>query len=328
VRDKDLILTGDYGSYDQQQGRAEIWGHVRGRDLKGRTIESDRIVYLRDQEIAQARGRVIARDSTEAITLTAEALDYDKNAQVSRATINPKLVQLARGGKGAVTLTGDTVTVNQKDRIAHAEGRVHVVQDSLEANAGRAIYYDAEHRGLLLDSPRASTGEVTVRGESLEVFTKGKALDRMKVHGKGAIDYRGGGGAGQASTLTADRMEMWFSGDAIDSLTAMENAANEFTGAPVPGRRPETNRTEGNLMRLRFEDKELKQAIVTGNAKGVYSGESALADTIAARTDSVQYEAGKITFEVRKNRIGREDHAQLTYLDLSLLSPEVVFDAK
>jgi len=97
----------------------------------------------------------------------------------------------------------EPVTVNQKDRIAHAEGRVHVVQDSLEANAGRAIYYDAEHRGLLLDSPRASTGEVTVRGESLEVFTKGKELERMRVHGNGAIDYRGGAGGGQASTLTA-----------------------------------------------------------------------------------------------------------------------------
>ena len=329
VRDKDLVLTGDFGSYDQTAGRAELWSHVRGRE-KSRTLIADRVTYFRDTEAAQARGRVTAMDSTEALTLTAEAVDYDRRAQTARATQNPKLVQAARDGNGAVTLTGDTITVLTRDRIAHAEGHVHVLQDSLEAGAGRMIFFDRESRGLLLEDPRASTSQVVVRGDTLEVFTHGKKIERMRVKSRGAIDYKGAGkqANGETSTLTADRMEMWFSGDAVDSLLAEEHVVNQFTGAPPAGGRAETNRTEGERMRLYFEKKELQRAIVTGEASGVYTAEGNLADSTALVRDRVVYEAGKITFEVPKNRIRLEDKAHLVYQDLSLRSPEVIFDSR
>ncbi len=327
VRDKDLVLTGDFGSYDQQQGRAEVWSHVRGRD-KAQTIVADRVAYLRDAERAEARGRVTARDSTAGITLTADALDYDRRAGTARATQGPKLVQTPRDGKGTVTLLGDTITVHSKERVANADGHVRVLQDSLAATAGHAVFFDRENRGLLLDGPQATTSEVAVRGDTLEVFTRGKSLERLRVRSAGAIDYRGGGkdSNGEVSTLSADRMEIWFAGDAVDSLWAEQHAANEFTGAPIPGRRSETNRTHGERIRLYFKDKQLERAIVTGSAKGDYLAESDLADS--ARADHVEYEAGKITFEVPKNRIRLEDDAHLTYQELSLRSPEVVFDSR
>ena len=329
VRDKDMVLTGDYGSYDQAEGRAELWSRVKGRD-KARTLVAERVTYLRDKELAQARGHVTARDSTEGITLTAESVDYDRQAQIARATDHPKLVQQPKDGKGPVTLYGDTITVHSQERIANADGHVRVLQDSLEATAGRAVFYDRENRGLLLDGPRATTSEVSVRGDTLEAFTKGKNLERLRVRSAGVIDYRGLGkeANGDVSTLTADRMEIWLSGNAVDSLWAEQNAANEFTGAPVPGRRSEMNRTQGELMRLYFKDKELQRAIVTGGAKGDYRAESDLADSAAADRDRVEYEAGRITFEVPKDRIRLEDNAHLSYQELSLQSPEVIFDSK
>ncbi|MEP7028508.1 MAG: putative LPS assembly protein LptD, partial [Candidatus Eisenbacteria bacterium] len=329
VRDKDLVLSGDFGSYDQQLGRAELWSRVRGRD-KARTLTADRVIYSRDSEVAQARGRVTARDSTEGVTLTADALDYDRRTETSRATQGPKLVQSPRDGKGPVTLLGDTITVHSRERVAHADGHVRVQQDSLAAAAGHAVFFDRENRGLLVDGPSATTREVDVRGDTLEVFTKGKSLDRLRVRSAGVIDYRGvdKDSEGQVSTLTADRMEIWFSGDAVDSLRAEQHAANEFTGAPVAGKRSETNRTQGELIRLYFADKELKRAIVTGSARGAYQAESDLADTSAASRDRVEYEAGRITFEVPKNRIRLEDDAHLAYQELSLRSPEVVFDSR
>jgi lipopolysaccharide assembly outer membrane protein LptD (OstA) len=329
VRDKDMVLSGDYGSYDQAEGRAELWSRVTGRD-KARTLVAERVTYLRDRELAQARGHVTARDSTEGITLTAGSVDYDRQAQIALATDGPKLVQRPKDGKGPVTLYGDTITVHSKERIANADGHVRVLQDSLEATAGRAVFYDRENRGLLLDGPRATTSEVSVRGDTLEAFTKGKDLERLRVRSAGVIDYRGLGkeANGDISTLTADRMEIWLSGNAVDSLWAEQNAANEFTGAPVPGRRSEMNRTQGALMRLYFKDKELQRAIVTGGAKGDYRAESDLADSAAADRDRVAYEAGRITFEVPKDRIRLEDDAHLSYQELSLQSPQVIFDSK
>ena len=61
-------------------------------------------------------------------------------------------------------------------------------------------------------------------------------------------------------------------------------------------------------MRLYFQDKELERAIVTGGAKGDYRAESdARRHARRATRDQVEYEAGRITFEVPKNRIRLED---------------------
>src|SRR5262249_26378733 len=130
----------------------------------------------------------------------------------------------------------------------------------------------------------------------------------------------------ETSTLTAKEMQVWFSGDKVDSLLASEEAANEYSGAPVPGRRPEANHSEGDAMRLYFKDKELTTAVITGNAHGWYRGEGALSDSLAK--DQVDYEAERIVFEVPRNRIRLEDKAHLKYEDLALRAPSVVFDSK
>lgn len=334
VHDRDVVFHSDFGSYDQPQGRGELWGRVRGLE-KGRTIQCDRLVYFQDGENVEARGNVTARDSAQALTLTAEAVDYDRGQEIARATANPKLVQEPKDGKGATTLVGDTITVFTKTRVAHALGHVKVTRDSLRAEAGRAIFDDREQRGLLLDSPQAWTEDVTVRGDTLEVFTRGRSLERLRVRTGGRIDYLARPEAGPApagpterSVLTAQLMEVFFDGDDVDSLVAEGAASNEYFGAVTPGRVPETNRTEGERMRLYFRDKELERAIVTDGARGVYRGEIAASDSAALRNEEVTYEAERITFEVPKNRIVLEQNAHLRYQEIGLRSPEVIFDAR
>ncbi len=328
VEDKDIILDSDYGSYDQSKGVAELWGNVRGRD-RARTLKSERVTYDKDAQRAHASGHVVSRDSSESVTLTAERLDYDRTQQVTRATDHPRLVQDAKEGSGPVTLVGDTIVVESKPRVASAIGHVEVVRDSLQATAGHAVFYDKERRGVLSDNPRASTREVDVKGDQLELFTKGKSLDRLLVHGTGTITYVGNTEQpGETSTLTAQEMQVWFSGEKVDSLLATQQAANEYAGMPVPGRRAEMNHSEGDVMRLYFKDKELTSAVITGGAHGWYRGEGALSDSLAVERDKVTYEAGKITFEVPKNRIRLEQDAHLRYEDLALKAPEVLFDSK
>ncbi len=333
VRDGDLILTGDFGSYDQTTGRAELWSRVKGRE-RGRTLVTDQVIYFRDDELAQARGNVTARDSVEALTLTAGAVDYDRRREVAHATDHPKLIQAPRDGKGATVLEGDTITVFTRERLASALGHVRVERDSLRAEAGRAYFDDNAQRGLLLDEPRAWNDEVSVTGDSLEVFTRDRTLERLRVRSGGRIDYLAGAGAGagtsagERSVLTARQMDVFFSGEDIDSLLAEGDAANEYLGVPRPGRIPETNRTEGQTIRLYFDQEQLERAVVTDGAKGVYRAEIAENDSMALRAEQVEYEAARITFEVPKNRIVLQENARLRYQDIGLRSPEVIFDAR
>ncbi len=331
VRDKDLVLESDQGSYDQSRGRAELWSRVRGRD-RTRTLTADRVTYLRDEQVAQARGRVVARDSTEGLTLTGEAIDYDRRREFALATARPTLVQAGKNGKGATTLVGDTITVATPERIATAAGSVVITRDSLRAEAGRMVYYDREERGVLTGEPRAWTDEVDVRGDSLEIFTRDQGIDRLLVLANGRIEYHADSGAdaGGRSLLTAQRMDVWFDAadDGIDSLYATGEAANEFTGKPLPDRLSESNRTTGDLVRLYFDGKDLQEAIVTGKAAGTYRAELAASDTAGARANAVEYEADRIVFEVPKNRIRLEQNAVLRYEQIALRAPEVLFDVK
>jgi lipopolysaccharide assembly outer membrane protein LptD (OstA) len=331
VHDGDLVLKADNASYDQVQGRAELWSRVRGVE-KSRTLTADRVVYLRDDQIAQARGRVVARDSTEGLTLTAEAVDYDRGRQFALATSRPRLVQDPRDGKGATTLVGDTITVDTQAKVATAVGKVEVSRDSLRAEAERVVFDDREQRGLLTGSPRAWTDEVAVHGDTLEAFTLSRALERLRVRGKGEIEYRAteGEDAGERNILTADRIDVWFDpeDDGVDSLFALGNAANEYVGRPAPGRVAESNRTTGTTVRMQFDGKEVERAIVTGEAKGTYRADAAADDTTALNARPVEYGADRIVFEVPKNRIRLEENAVLHYQDITLRAPEVLFDVR
>lgn len=331
VRDGDLVMHSDNGSYDQANGRAELWSRVRA--LQGaRTLTADRVIYLRDDEIVQARGRVVARDTTDGLTLTAEAVDYDRRREFAYAVPRPRLVQDPREGKGATTVVGDTITLDTRGKVATAIGRVEVARDSLRAEAGRLVFDDREQRGLLTGSPSAWTDEVTVRGDTLEAFTRERALERLRVRGGGEIEYRAreGEDAGERSVLTADRIDAWLDreDEGVDSLYAVGNAANEYVGTPAPGRLAESNRTTGATVRLQFEGREVVRAIVTGEAKGTYRPDVAADDTAAVRRQTVEYGADRIVFEVPKDRIRLDQNAVLRYQDIALRAPEVVFDVE
>jgi lipopolysaccharide export system protein LptA len=327
VRDEDMILTGDFGSYDQQQGRGELWSHVRGRD-QGHTLAADRVTYFRDDGLAQARGRVTARDSVEALTLTADAVDYDKAAQLARATVNPSSCRPRRTARARSRSPATRSRSTRASAWRTPRARCTSCRTASRRPRGRAIYFDRENRGLLLDSPRASTGggERARRHARAVHAGQGARAHARPRRGRDRLPGRRRGGPGEHAHRDGH-------GDVVlrgrDRLAARRGRRGEpVHGAPLEGRRPESNRTEGQRMRLLFRDKELQSAIVTGEAKGVYSNESALADTAAAARDRVEYEAGRITFEVPKNRIRLEDKAHLVYQDLSLRSPEVVFDSK
>jgi hypothetical protein len=184
----------------------------------------------------------------------------------------------------------------------------------------------------LTGSPRAWTDEVTVRGDTLEAYTRERALDRLRVRQKGEIEYRAreGRDAGERSLLTAERIDVWFDpeDDGVDSLYAVGNAANEYVGRPAPGRIAETNRTTGATVRMQFHGKEVERAIVTGEAKGTYKAEAAVEDTAAAREPPVEYGADRIVFELPKDRIRLEENAVLHYRDITLRAPEVLFDVR
>lgn len=326
VTDAGLDVRSIYGSYDANAGRAEMWGGVRGTD-RGRQLRAERVTYEKDRRFATADGNVWAADSGGALILTSRHVDFDREAQFAHAVGEPKLTRIQ--GDRRTVLAADTLRLDTDHRIAWANGHVRVTRDTLSAEAGRAIYWDAESRGLLLDSPVARTSEVEARGDSIEVFTEDNELRRALVRGQARIDFtsRDSTTRGERNQLTARRIEVFFSGDRADSLHAEGEAENFYAAAPRTGKEPEQNRARGALVKVYFAKDHVDRAVLAGSPSGEYRFERAEGDTATMR-ETVAYSGNHIEYRLSEKKIRIEGRAQLAYQDLELSAGRVDFDSE
>ena len=156
------------------------------------------------------------------------------------------------------------------------------------------------------------------------------ALRRFVVRGNAAIDYVGvrPETRGETSRLTGQRVDVFFSRDAMDSLIAVGKARNEYQAVPREGRTPESNRAEGDTITVHFVDRKVDLAIIEGTASGEYRFAVAAGDTAAARAEVVRYDAPRIDFIVPKDRIVLDQRSHLIYKEMELRAKRVEFDSE
>jgi lipopolysaccharide assembly outer membrane protein LptD (OstA) len=328
ITDRDAVLRAPMGTYDRKNARAELFGGVAAAD-SNQTMTCDRVVYHRDQHRFEARGHVIGEDVANRTTLNADSVDYDRVSHEAIARGNPVMRSKDKDGRTA-ELRGNTLKVNSERRIAEAIDSVRVVRDTLQARADYAIFDDRADHGWLLGHPRAWDDETVVSGDTLEVWTEKRALRRFVVRNHATIDYIGArpDSRGEASRLTGDRIDAFFSRNRMDSLVAVGKARNDYKSSPRPGKTSETNQARGDTITVYFKDRKIDRAIVDGSAQGEYHFEVAQGDTLAARSEVVSYDAPRIEFIVPKNRIVLDRRSHLVYKELELHARRVEFDSE
>lgn len=331
VHDRDAVLEAPFGTYARKTGVAELSGGVKGRDKKQR-ITCDHATYDREAQVLHARGQVHGLDEESRIELTGDAIDYDRNSKWAEATGDPLLRVKDEDGKSA-DVRARRLRLNTETRFAEAIDSVRVVRDSLQARSDLATFDDALGRGWLTGNPRAWDPETAVEGDTLELWSKERKLERIVVRSGATVDYAGGRAEnqGETSKLTGDRVDAFVTKNALDSLVAIGDARNFYTAPAKPKKTAETNLATGDTITVFFKDRKIELARVTGNAKGEYhppADTAAAADTAAISRDRIRYDARKIEFVVPKSRIVLDEKAHLTYRDLELNSRRVEYDVE
>ena len=326
VTDRNGTLRAPSGTYDRRRGRALLVGGVTGQD-GNQHLTCDQATWVRDSSLVQARGRVRGEDPVNKVTLEAESIDYDREHRVAIATQSPVMHATDRDGR-TVTMRAMKLRLNTATRVAEATDSVSVVRDTLQATADRAVFDDLHDHGWLFGRPRVWDNETSVSGDSIEVHTDHRVLQRVLVRHNAVMDYQGAKPTtvGEASTLTGQGIEMFFTRQALDSLVATGDARNEYRAVPRAGQTQETNTATGDTITVFFKDRKIERARVHGRAQGEYHLAVAEKDTTAAKRERVSYDARRIEFVVAKSRIVLDDEAHLVYQDLVLRSRRVEFD--
>ena len=328
VTDKNGTLRAPTGTYDRATGRAVLSDGVTGQD-GDQHLTCDHAVYLRDSSRVEARGHVHGLDDKNHITLDAQAIDYDRARHIAVATRQPVMRATDHDGR-TIEMRAVTLRVNTDTRVAEAIDSVRVVRDTLQATADHALFDDRADRGWLTGRPRVWDNETAVTGDSLEIVSDQRVLKRVVVHHNAEMNYTGikPTAVGEASRLTGQRVDMFFTKDDIDSLVAVGDARNEYQGVPRTGETSERNLATGDTITVFFRDRKIDRARVEGKANGQYHMAVAEKDTVAARKERVDYDARRIEFVVPKSRIVLDHEAHLTYQDLELRAQRVEFDVE
>ncbi|HVP15534.1 MAG TPA: putative LPS assembly protein LptD, partial [Terriglobales bacterium] len=324
--DRGAVLEAPAGTYDRATGRAELAGPVHGRDST-LTLRSDRAVYVRDSSRVEARDHVHGVDEKNRTEMDASAVDYDRDTKIAVATGEPVLRSRTDDNR-VIELRAVRLVVDTERRTAEAIDSVRVSRDTLQARGEHALFDDVAQRGWLTGRPRAWDDQTTVTGDSLEFVTEKRMIKEVIVRPKAIMDYVGSrpSSIGEASRLTGDTVSVYFTHNDIDSLVAIGKAQNLYTAAPQSGRTAERNEASGDTITVFFRDRKIDRARVQGHAKGSYHLAVAVGDTIAAKKELVDYDAGRIEFQVPRNTIVLDQAAHLVYQDLELHSASVRYD--
>lgn len=328
VRDRSATLRAPTGEYDRRTGRAALSGGVEAEDST-QVIQARNVTYWRERQLLEARGAVEASDLANRITLRADTVDYDRVSQDAAATGSPELESVDEEGRSTF-IRSRRMRLNTGTRIALAVDSVRIVRDTLEARADSALFDDKAERGWLLGNPSAQDAETKVTGDTLEIWTERRELRRFVVRGNAVIDYRGGRETtlGEASRLSGERVDVFFTEQRMDSLVALGGARNDYTAIPREGKTPESNLASGDTIVVHFRDRKIHRALVTGKANGEYRFAVNQGDTAAARAEFVRYEAPRIEFRVPEDLIVLEPKASIRYKEMSLTANEVQFDSR
>ncbi|HEY3214935.1 MAG TPA: putative LPS assembly protein LptD [Candidatus Eisenbacteria bacterium] len=328
LTDRDATLRAPSGTYDRAAGRTDLFQGVEAEDSTQKIV-CDRLAYLRESQLVQARGRVRGVDKESRLELRADSVDYDRAAHQALALGDP--VMESRDADGRTSLIRALrLRLDTESRIARAVDSVRISRDTLQARADSAWFDDRADRGWLFGHPRAWDNETTVTGDTLEIWTEQRKLRRFVVRGDAVMDYRGAQPAtsGETNRLVGRQVDVFFTNEDIDSLVATGGARNDYQAIPRGSKTSEKSRAEGDTITVFFDRRKIERALVRGHARGEYHFAVEVGDTAAARSEVVQYDAPRIEYQVSRDRIVLDPGAHLIYKELELRAKRVEFDSE
>ncbi|HEU4334119.1 MAG TPA: putative LPS assembly protein LptD [Candidatus Eisenbacteria bacterium] len=357
VYDGTTVMTGDEASYDRKARRADLRGNVRivdgGAVITGReavfyraenrsvitgepvlrdslrTLRAKRIEYDRTRDVVLALGDVDAEDQAESTRVEAQRIRYDRGADYAWADGEPRLTLRESGGRATVVRADTLRFDNARDQV-FAIGQVRIDRDSLSATSGRAAFYRAEDRALLLESPRAVSREGTARGDSMEVRFRGGRVSSLRMWPNAEVEYTEQvlEGRGERNVATGDEITLFMADDTAREAFIVGAAKSLYWPSSADSALGGRNNASGDTIRVAFEDGRPRRATVMGRSEGLYYMAAEGDTAAAARRERIVYRGSRIEYDVPGRTVDVLGGADVVYKEMHLTAGRVHFDAR
>lgn len=301
VRDDSLTITAPRGMYYRDARRAEAFGQVTlddglshleaeyGEYLVGpRTaffhtrvvasdtaslLNADTVRYDRERRFMEAHGHVVLYNHADRVTISGGHFENDAPAAYSRMTVGPVLFQRDSSGGSVDTLIVRSRTMESYGdslRRLVATDSVQIVRGSLAGTAGRVVFYTTGDSILLRKTPILWFERTQVTGDSITVYLRQRALDRIRVDGNAfALSQSDSLFAQRYDQLTGESLEMYFIEKKLQRIHVESRATSVYylyEDSSANG----LNKTSGDRIIMQFAEGRARSIQVVGGVEGQY----------------------------------------------------------
>ncbi|MFC1683043.1 putative LPS assembly protein LptD [Candidatus Zixiibacteriota bacterium] len=322
-----MQLSSDRATWHQDEGLVVFEGNVTLEDT-AQSLRAQRLTYLQGERKALADGQVILTDSSNHVVLTAGHVDFERDAKIARAALDPRLVISREDGSEPVVIRGRHMEVFSRRKEAAVADQVTISRGDLIASCGRARYLDAEGRILLENSPIVRKDKSTLRGEEMVLQLEDNEVSRIDVRGEAFGEYMQAPDSVDQNTgrhqMTARQISFFLSQERIDRILAEGNATTIYLPSEEGTEGQGENRTSGDRLEIFLVDEKVEHALVEGGALGYYVS----AERQREEADTAKYGAERIDFSLADKEISLQEEAFVDYGEISLKAHSVVYNTK
>lgn len=331
----DIFVTGDSGSYSTADSTALIWGNVR-LDQAELGVTADTLRYSRASGFSIAWGDVNVSHSEEGTEILGTRLEFDHEAGEAVVTGSPRMYYRGPGGGNDIVVDAPVMRLLQEQEemmayggVSLTKGIMHVASDSMIFQPKRDIAW------FLGGRPRAWNDRISATGDTLEARLVDEGLDRLTTKGMAQAEYRGAAADslqtlhGERSSIKGREITLFLVDERAERVEVSGDAWNLYTPSAVDSLRGVgPNVAEGNHLTITLSDDDVKSALFTGKAKGLYEFLPGDARAKAgAKWDKVEYSADRIEFLVPEQIIDLKEMSVIKYRTLTLNSDQARFYA-
>jgi len=256
--------------------------------------------YRRKDQIADAMGSVVSRDSSGEGAYFGERMIYNRKTEFLDLVTAPRLerytLDTVKHRTDTLRIVARHITYDRKLDLASAFGGVKVTRGDLIVTCDTGWFDKKNNKLTMVGKPKCVLKENQLTGDSMFIVMDGEKLKSVRVirNANGWQDEKPKNGDPlQHTRVMGDTIFAEFEGDKMKRIDVQVGARGEFWEEDLKNF---VNKMSGQSLALAFQDGQMQDARVLGNAKSTYwyteknrkvSGRNeAMGDTIFVTFDS------------------------------------------
>lgn len=274
IEDGAVMITAENIETDDQTGYNKLKGNAVYKDTaQGIAVLANLIEANRNEGNFRAtlHPLMIIKQENDSLYITADTLFSGrlsslKSAFDSTKASNDSVTALKDTLKGTVVVDSKTKSKDSTDRYFQAYRNVRIFSDSLQAVSDSMFYSGKDSIFQLFNNPIVWATDNQVTGDTIYLYTKNKKADRLFVFENGLLINKAG--PQMYNQIRGNRLNGYFIDGNIDRMRARGNAESIYYIKDDNQSLVGVNKATGDIIELRFLNKELNKVVFISEVKG------------------------------------------------------------